>query len=73
MLTFYLCRQGDTRENVKPPPAKSGAQRSSGGGVGMWLKLIFIISVAVLVYLVVINMNPSAENKIPLTLDEKND
>lgn len=68
--TFIIFSRPEAHEEQRP--ASSGAQKSAGGGgVAMWLKLVFFVSVAALVYLVVINMNPSAENKIPLTLDEK--
>ena len=69
----YFCISSRPEQREEPRPVTSGAQKSasSGGGVGMWLKLVFLVSVAVLVYLVIINMNPSAESKIPLTLDKK--
>ncbi|WAR25419.1 hypothetical protein MAR_011123 [Mya arenaria] len=52
------------------PPTNAASKSGGGGGVGMWLKLIFLLVVAFLVYLVVINMNPNAESKIPLSLED---
>lgn len=61
--------QQDTRQQA--PTKKASSPQKSGGGMSMWLKLIFILLVAFLVYLVVINMNPSAENRIPLSIDDQ--
>ena len=56
------------RPTSGPTPDKKTAKAS--GGLALWIKLLFVIVVAVLVYLVIINVNPSAQNKIPMSLEE---
>ncbi|KAL4238607.1 hypothetical protein ACF0H5_003314 [Mactra antiquata] len=65
------------RRNVGPsctadtrPTTSDGEQSSGGGGISMWIKVIFVIVLAFLVYLVIINMNPSAQDKIPVSYEE---
>jgi len=53
--------------------AKTPAKSSSGGGLAMWIKLMLIVVMAALVYLVIVNMNPSAQNKIPSRLEDSRD
>ena len=56
------------RTSSGPTPDKKSTKKSSG--LALWIKLLLVIVVAVLVYLVIINMNPSAQNKIPMSLEE---
>lgn len=67
---FAFFRQSDRPTTASRPKQSQAAGSKSGGGISMWLKLIFVVIVAFLVYLVIINMNPSAENRIPLTYKE---
>ncbi|XP_060575662.1 emerin homolog 1-like isoform X1 [Ruditapes philippinarum] len=60
-------QQGDGPTSATKPKT---TEKQSKGGISMWIKLLFVVIVAFLVYLVIINMNPSAENKIPLTFDD---
>lgn len=69
-------RTGTSQPDSRPvtasrPKETKTSKTEGGGGISMWIKLLFVIFVAFLVYLVIINMNPSAENKIPLTIEDK--
>lgn len=55
------------RQTSAPTPDKKTTKKS--GGFALWIKLLFVIIVAILVYLVIINVNPSAQNKIPMSLE----
>lgn len=61
-----------SRTENQSPTSSDSENKQSGGGVSMLLKLVFLAVVVFLVYLVVINMNPSAEDKIPLTYEDSN-
>ncbi|XP_052072586.1 lamina-associated polypeptide 2, isoforms beta/delta/epsilon/gamma-like isoform X1 [Mytilus californianus] len=48
----------------------STTEEKSGGGIPMWVKLVIFLLVAFFVYLVIVNMEPSADGKIPKSITE---
>ena len=66
-------RQNRTKEPTgrsKPPPNQE-TNPTSTGGIPMWVKLLIFLLVAFFVYLVIVNMEPSADNKIPRSISDE--
>ncbi|CAG2216240.1 unnamed protein product [Mytilus edulis] len=60
-------------ERSSPPASSentSTTEEKSGGGLPIWVKLVILLLVAFFVYLVIVNMEPSADEKIPKSITE---
>ncbi|VDH99174.1 Hypothetical predicted protein [Mytilus galloprovincialis] len=60
-------------ERSSPPASSettSTTEEKSGGGLPTWVKLVVLLLVAFFVYLVIVNMEPSADGKIPKSITE---
>lgn len=68
-----LFRTRDPTGRSKLPPTQETNPNSTGetGGIPMWVKLLVFMLTAFFVYLVIVNMEPSADDKIPKSISDE--
>ncbi|XP_076074442.1 lamina-associated polypeptide 2-like [Mytilus galloprovincialis] len=64
--------RGKTERSSPPASSEttSTTEEKSGGGLPTWVKLVVLLLVAFFVYLVIVNMEPSADEKIPKSITD---
>jgi hypothetical protein len=67
-ILFFRTKEPTGRS--KPPPTQE-TNPTSTGGIPMWVKLLVFLLIAFFVYLVIVNMEPSADNKIPKSISDE--
>lgn len=73
IILFFFNRTRGKTERSSPPASSettSTTEEKSGGGLPTWVKLVVLLLVAFFVYLVIVNMEPSADEKIPKSITE---
>ncbi|KAK3585827.1 hypothetical protein CHS0354_038352 [Potamilus streckersoni] len=61
-------RPKDIVTQAEPPEEETNTEAHKSG-FSMWIKLIFLLGTIFIVYLVIKNMDPNAENKIPKSIE----